>query len=1091
MLPRHEQSKTDHGAKYNMDLYRLIELKQVSSKRGVGLRLRKALAISWAVLALALVCAGATGDVLAAEPQSETQAAPEGPLQDSFANYQGLIVERITWPSLPEDAEQQKLRDLIVQKEGSPLDRDRIRQSIHELYGTGLFAEIRVEAQQTAGNKVELTIVTSPNYFVGEVRVAGAPRRPTAGQIVNASKLILGETFTSEKLNRALSSITQFMGANGYYGSAISAEERRDNKTQQITILFRVDPGPQARVGKVNVKCEATCSPADVQRIAKLKPKELVTIQSASRALERLRKRYQKRDHLLAQVRIAEKLYQPETNTVDYTIEINPGPKVTIIAQGFKISRRLMRQSVPVFEENAVDSDLLNEGRNNLLNYLQSRGYFDAKVELKGPPGTTGDELQIVYLVNAGAQHKLVKVEISGNQYFRTSDIRERMQVQPAGRLFVYGHFTQRLLAADVGSLTNTYIANGFQKVKLTSEVIDDFEGHENEVAVQINVDEGPQTLVGAFHILGNTTFSAPQLKGEINTAEGQPFSEFRVAQDRDNLLNYYFNHGFPRATFEANAIPMANPPNRVDVTFTITEGERVFVNHVYVSGLVHTRPYVVNRELQVAPGDPLSQIDMLQTQKRLYDLGIFNQVDTAVQNPNGNETEKNVLVDVQEARRYTFLYGFGLEFQTGQPSAIGTNQALGQTGVSPRASLAVTRLNFRGRDHTITFRGDIGSLQQRALANYVAPRWFGSANWKLSLLAFYDNTIDVTTFTSRRAEGSIQAEQIINKTSTMDYSFTYRQVKASNIQISPVEIPLLSLPTRVGEPGLSYIRNTRDNDLDPTKGMYIAGTTGVAYSRFGSQTDFSRLLIQNATYHAFGKNRPQDKKFVFARRTTVGVENAFGNTSILPPGQACPGVTQTNCANLTVIPLAERFLSGGGNSHRGFGLNQAGPRDPVTGFPLGGSALFLNNVELRLPPLRLPYAQDNMSFALFWDAGNVFNDGREMLNNLLRWSQKNPSVCLQDSPAVKQCDFSYISHALGLGVRYKTPIGPVRFDFGYNLNPPAFPSCEASPEFSGQTPSTYCVGSTRTASGAATLPYFVPQHASRFNVYFSIGQSF
>jgi outer membrane protein assembly complex protein YaeT len=1028
------------------------------------------------------MCALATGDSVAQEP-GQTVAA-----QDSTAKYQGLIVEQIHWPNVPAEADQQQLGKLIAQKPSAPLDRELIRQSIHQLYRTGRFADIRVEAERTQGNQVIITIYTSTNYFVGEVRVEGAPRRPTAGQIVNASKLSLGETFTQDRLDRALANIKEFMEANGYYRSTTRPEEQPNANTQQMAILFHMDAGSPARIGKVTVNCESACVPAEIQKAARLRPGDRVTIQSASSALERLRKRYQKLGQLLAQVRIAEKSYRPETNTVDYTLEINPGPKVAIIVEGFKVSRRVVRQNVPVFEENTVDTDLLNEGRTNLLNFLQGRGYFDAKVELKGPPLTSGTELQIVYLVNAGARHKLEKLEIAGNHYFRTADLRERMQVQPAGRVFQYGRYSQRLLAADVRGFENLYRANGFQAVKITPEVIDDYAGHENNVAVKINIEEGPQTLVGAFHIIGNKTFSTVQLASEINTTIGQPFSEFRVAQDRDNLLNYYFNRGFPRATFEATAAPFPNEPDRMDVSFSITEGERVFVDHVHVSGLEHTRPYVVNRELQVAPGDPLSQIDILQTQKRLYDLGIFSQVDTAVQNPNGNESQKSVLVDVQEAKRYTFLYGFGMEFQTGQPSAIGTNQALGHTGVSPRASLGVTRLNFRGRDHTITFKGDVGSLQQRALVNYIAPRWFGSPSWKLTLLAFYDNTIDVTTFTSRRAEGSVQAEQIINKTSTMDYSFTYRQVKASNIQISPVEIPLLSLPVRVGEPGLSYIRNTRDNDLEPTKGMYLAGNAAVADSHFGSETDFSRLLIQNASYHAFGKNRPQ--KFVFARRTTVGVENAFGNTEILPPGQACPGISQTTCANVTVIPLAERFLSGGGNSHRGFGLNQAGPRDPVTGFPLGGSALFLNNTELRLPPAKLPYVQDNMSMALFWDAGNVFTSGRNMLDNLLRWRQKDPGVCLQDSTA-KQCNFSYISHALGLGVRYKTPVGPVRFDFGYNLNPPAFPSCQATPSFSGQAKSSYCVSNTSSTTSTATLPYFVPQHASHFNVYFSIGQSF
>ena len=574
--------------------------------------------------------------------------------------------------------------------------------------------------------------------------------------------------------------------------------------------------------------------------------------------------------------------------------------------------------------------------------------------------------------------------------------------------------------------------------------------------------------LVGAFHMEGNQTFSETQLAGYINTAVGQPFSEFNIAQDRDNLLNYYFNHGFPSARSEAAAQPIPDQANRMNVTFTIHEGAQVFVDHVFVSGLNFTKPFVVQRELQTKSADPLSQIDMLQTQQRLYDLSIFSQVGTAVQNPNGNEPEKNVLVAVEEARRYTFNYGVGLEFQTGQPSAVGTNQAKGQTGVSPRVSLGVTRLNFRGRDHTVTFKADVGSLQQRGLVSYTAPRWFNSQDWKLSLTAFYDNTLDVTTFTSQRLEGSVQAEETISKSTTMDYRFTYRRVKASEINISPAEIPLLSLPVRVGEPGFSYIRNKRDNNLESTKGSYTTVDAGVAASYFGSEANFSSLLVQNSTYHSFGKNRPTEKKFVFARSLRIGLQSTFGNTAILQPGGTCPNSTP----NCTIIPLAERFFTGGGNSHRGFGLNQAGPRDPTTGFPLGGSALFVNNVELRFPPVTLPFVQDNLAFAIFEDAGNIFTDGRDMLDNLLRWRQKDPQFCLQaPSPSTPPCDYSYISHAVGVGVRYKTPIGPVRFDFGYNLNPPAFPSFE-------------------TVTGQTT-PVFVPQHAPHFNVYFSIGQSF
>jgi outer membrane protein insertion porin family len=1064
--------------KENIAFYPFIET--VNHPTGVFLRAKVALSAVFVVFLLACTLAAQQSSPSpqthqTPAPRAESSAQTPNPALGTISSYLGLPVREIRF-ALVAEREKDHLRDLLPQKVGQPLNRELVRESLKVLYETGLFADVQVSAERTDDNQVILTFSGVNNYFVGSVTVEGDPGRPSANQLVSATKLQLGEIYTPDKLERANKSILQVMADNGFYRASVTHDEHPHPETDQMDIAFRITPGPPAAVGEINVQGNTSYSKGQVEDIARMHPGDRVTADRVTNALQRIRKKYLKQKRLLAQVSIADRTYRPETNKLDFTFLIEPGPSVDIGVEGFKIRTSVLRKRVPVYEENALDDDLLNEGRRNLLDYLQTRGYFDARIGIKKQTDTARNELRAVYVVDSGARHKLVKLIITGNKYFDQDSLRSRMQVQPATRLLSNGRFSTSLLASDVNGLHDLYSANGFRQVQIKSSVLDNYQGVEKHLAISLEIVEGPQTLVGEVKIVGNTKIPTDQLASRVDTAAGQPYSDYRLAGDRDTILNYYFNNGFPNASLEVSTHPVNASIDRIDVAFTIQEGEQFSVDRVLVSGLVHTRPYVVQRKLKVTPGSPLSQSDMLKTQASLYDLGIFSQVDTAVQNPNGEDPSKNILIDIREAKRYTFNYGLGLEVQTGQPS---TSAAVpqGKTGISPRVSLEVTRLNFRGLNHTIIFKGHLGRLQQRALVSYNAPGWLDNDKLTLSFTGFYDNTLDITTFTSKRLEGSAQIHQCFGDTeqcvsgrppTEVVYSMTYRRVQASNLVISSNLIPILSQPTRVGIPAFTFIRDRRDNPLESTKGTYTTVDAGVAASYFGSEADFSRILAQNSNYYLLGRHRAANKRFVLARSTRLGIQNPFGKTVILEPDEAPP-------AGASLIPLPERFLSGGGNSHRGFGLNQAGPRDLKTGFPLGGSALFLNQFEWRLPPVDLPYVGDNISFALFHDMGNVFAKPADMVNNLLRWRQKNPDLCLHQA-TYTQCDFNYISHAVGLGVHYKTPIGPIRLDFGYNLNPPAFPSFQTV---------------TNTVNDVSSQTQFVPQRASHFNFFFSIGQAF
>ena len=1014
-----------------------------------------------------------------AQPAPPEPATPKEPAETTsamMADYEGKLVEAIQLPGVP-DRDREHLLQLLAQKVGQPLSRDQVRESIRALFATGRFVDIQAEVEPSASG-VALTFVTLPNLFVGAISVEGAPARPNLNQIVNGSKLQLGELHNAEKLGRAIENIRRLMQENGYYRARVTADTKTNAATQQVDITFRVVAGEAAHVGAVNVTGTANLSAEQIRNIAGMQPGERVTAARVSNSLRRLRKKFQKQQRVLSQVSIALQQYQPASNSVDYTFQIDPGPVVVIYVQGFHVSRGLLKHEIPVYEENAIDDDLLNEGKRNLLDYLQTRGHFDAKVEFKKE--IDPKSVHVIYLVDPGPLHRLGLIEITGitnKSYFRPEDIRSRLQIQSATPLLSHGRYSGILLKSDVATLEGLYRSNGFREAQIQTKVEDDYKGVANHLAVHLNIVEGPQTLVSGLHIAGSESILASALP-ELETRVGQPFSEQNLASDREKILTYYFNRGFPNATLDITIQPTPEQKDREDVTYTIQEGERFSVDQVMVSGLDHTRDYIVQREIQVHAGDPLSQADLLDTQTKLYDLGIFNEVDTAVQNPEGTDPQKNVLVQVQEAKRYTFTYDVGLEFQTGQPA--GSSEPQGSTGVSPRVGFDVTRLNLGGRNQTVTFQSHVGRLQQRGLISYTIPKLFDNDKFKLIFTIFYDNSLDVATFTSQRWEGKVDLRQQINKPSFIVYRFDYRRVKASNFatDFSPALVPQLSLPARVSGPGFTYIRDKRDNPLESTRGTYFTLDASAASTYFGSEADFGRALSQHSTYYAFG-GKP-GHQFVFARSTTIGLEQPFGGTKVLSPGTCPLNAADEPTCTIATIPLPEQFFAGGGNSHRGFGLNEAGPRDPDSGFPVGGTALFVNSLELRLPPVSLPWLGPGFGFAIFHDMGNVFTAGHDMIKGLLRWHQADPGLCLSSGgTANQQClnqfnasGYDYTSHGVGVGLRYKTPIGPLRFDFGYNLNPTAYLQ-----EIPGQS--------------TTTTPNLETQRLKHFNFFFSIGQPF
>jgi len=1028
---------------------------------------------------------GSTSSVKSPPASSDGHAAGK-PETGSLDQFLGLPVVQIRFEGV-DQSRFNPLPERLAELRGTPLTQENLARSLRLVFASGLFETVEVDGIREPGG-VDLVFKGAPRMFVGTVSVTGAKGATINTQLERASRLQAGTPFAEARLNQGLDQMRQALADNGFHEPVINHTITPHSADQLVDIAFKVVSGPQARVGTIQVSGTPGMSVDEFRRHAHLRPGARVDHDTANRALNGVLKYYQKQGRLEAEIKLESQSYAADTKKINFGFTVNRGPVVKLRVQGAGIGMDRLKHAIPVYEEGTVDEDLLNEGNRRLRDYFQRLGYFDVKVdhERQAPEP---DQVVIVYTITLGLKRRVESVSITGNRYFDSSTLKDLLSVREADALDRQGVYSQALVAADVSALENVYQNNGFPSVKVTPKTISinptaaSGKPKHAGLGVEYQINEGPQQRVGTVTLEGNEHAEAARLLPLLNTSPGQLLSAQNLAGDRDTLLTDYLSKGFDQARIEVEEQPQPENPNLMNVVFHVTEGQQVFVRKVLLTGLVYTHPDTVAKAVTIHPGDPLNQTALSDTQRNLYNFALFNEVDTAIENPAGGETQKTVLLQIAEARRWTFTYGLGFEAQTGTPQnncagyiATGTPcSPNGKTGISPRVLGALTRNGLFGRDESASIQGTYGLLEQKVNLIFQNPRFYGNPNFGLTFTGGYANSQDVTTYVASKLDAGLRWTERFNgagrhfsRANTFVYEFDFRRVKvaASSLQVFPTEIPVLSQAVRVAGPGLTWLRDTRDSPLDAHRGTYTSFQEFFSSHTFGSQAQFNRLDFSNSSFYGFDKNR-----FVLARNSRYGQERSFGSDAD------------------ELIPLPERLYAGGPTSLRGFSINAAGPRDPETGFPIGGAGALVNSTELRLPPPTLPWLGDTLSFVLFHDMGNVFANAGDAWVSALRIHQPDRDACKVLTPGTTQnpptpsgpststgpqgqCSFDYFSHAAGLGLRYHTPVGPIRLDFSYNLNPPIFPI---------------------NVNYSLSSPY-TDQHvgeANHFNFFFSLGQTF
>jgi outer membrane protein insertion porin family len=974
-------------------------------------------------------------------------------------NYEGEKVTAIDLASQPE-ADVDYLRALLLQQVGQPYSNMKVQQSIAAMMATGEFSSVRVQVSPENGG-LRLLFILEPAYYLGLVQFPGAVPPLSYTRLLQVVMFSEGSPFLKRQMNDATGAIKTFLTRSGYFAATVNARTEVDKDHKLVNPIFEVTLNRRAKIGSIDFEGLSE-SEADEQRAAlrsfwthfkkgRLTNGTTFTQERIQAAIGRIRSTLGAHNRLAQEVSLKSANYDPNANRANLLFHVKLGPEVTVQLQGAHIFKRTLKRLIPIYQENSYDSDLLAEGRKDLTNYFQSKGYFDVQVapQVQESP----DRVDIVYRIQKGRKHKVENIAFMGNHGFNDAALRAAVVIQKKKLLFSRGRYSETLLRSSVKKIVDMYQVAGYPDVRVETRVQD----LEPVVDVTFGITEGMQAIVHSFQIIGDGDLDTSKLPAHgFRLASGKPYSPEYELEDRNDILAYYLDRGFLSAQLKSTATPVNGNKYQVDVTYRIQPGAETQVQDVVYLGNVKTKTDLIAHTTSLSPEMPLSESKMLAAESDLYNLGIFDWtsvglrraqavgsqlVDTpepgagtpdqspppnSATSPDPPEAEdppapsdpadpvqkesEEVLVKVHESQRNTIEYGGGLEIISRggtapggaivvpglAPIPVGNNfQTSEQRFFGPRGSFAYTLRNLRGRGDTFT-ASILGSrLDNRAILTYGIPR-FWNTNWNSLLSASGERSTLNPLFTDTFGAGSFQVQRKLNpeRTQTLILRYQFQHTVLSNLLIPDLVLPE-DRNVRLSTLSVSYIHDTRDKPLDAHHGIYQTLDFGVTPTALGASASFLKFLAQSAYY------RPVTTHITWANNLRLGFAQPIFSS---------------------FVPLSEEFFSGGSDTLRGFPIDGAGPQRPVVacGTPsipstcstitvaVGGDMLLVLNSELRFPiPVR-----KGVGAAVFYDGGNVYSK----INLPLLWEKYTNSV--------------------GIGLRYDTPVGPVRFDIGHLLNP-------------------------------------------------------
>lgn len=648
-----------------------------------------------------------------------------------------------------------------------------------------------------------------------------------------------------------------------------------------------------------------------------------------------------------------------------------------------KLSREDLEGALKVRPKTILEPEKVRRGIEEAKKLYEKKGYLDARIDYTTKP-VGENEVDLTYNVKEGKPIRIQKIVFEGVRAFSKRQLKAVMQTKEKWFLSFLtgaGNLDNEVLKTDVERLTAFYYDHGYIDVRIDEPVV---ERVESGLQVTIKIDEADQYRVGAVDIGGDLLPDMTKARDRLGLKTGEIFRTSKLRDDITALTEVYGDQGYAFVNVTPDTA-VGRAEKTVDVTYKVSKGPEVYIDKIEITGNTKTRDKVIRRELELDEQQRFSGSKLRRSQERLRRLGFFEDVNITTRKAE-SEDRLDLLVDVKEASTGAFSAGAGVA-----------------SGESFLFNLRLSEINLFGRGQRLVLNADFGAIQRNFSLDFTEPYFLDTQltagvslfNWELIFDEFTrgGTGASIRTLYPFTALGWNSLAGYSLQDTRMGLEYRIEDAEISDVSANAATVIKAEQGTSLTSSLIPRIfRDTRNHPFDPTAGSLQ--DLSFEFAGLGGESKFIKAEARARFYYPFWKS-PTFGTFTFSTGGNFGYGLGYSGRRELP--------------------LFERYFPGGINSVRGFQILSLGPRNVVTDEfgnilrrdPIGGSQQLIFNNEIIFPIVE----SLGVKGVVFFDAGNAFS-------------------------AAQGIDMGEMRLAAGTGLRWLSPIGPLRIEIGFPINP-------------------------------------------------------